>query len=265
MTSFFIQSDTLRELGWHHIVSALGSRCGSSLGRERAEAIAFLEDTGVDTSLARIEEVRTLLRKEIEIPVAGADDIRAQLARAEKGAVLAATELLAVARVSQTASRVRAFGRSRVMEAPLVGAEAQQVANLGPIGARIDEVLEPSGTVRDTASDALMQYRARARALHQQIRTRIDGMMADTVFVENLRDTYFSTRNDRYVLPINSSFRSRVPGIVHNASQSGQTIFVEPDQIIGLGNELSIAESLAAEEERRVLHELSEDVAGQVE
>jgi DNA mismatch repair protein MutS2 len=266
MTSFLTNAATLNELGWQHIRDALSARTGSALGRERVAALAFLnDDAAVDTSLARIEEVRTLLRKEIEVPISGVDDVRPQLDRVEKGAALSASELLAIARVSQTASSVRAFGRSRVMEAPLVGGQAQQVANLGPIGARIDEVLEPSGTVRDNASDQLLMYRTRARALHQQIRVRIDELIADPSFAENMRDTYFSTRNDRYVLPINASFRARVPGIVHNASQSGQTIFVEPEQIIGMGNELAIAESLAAEEERRVLGELSEDVAGQVD
>ncbi|MEZ0311196.1 MAG: endonuclease MutS2 [Myxococcota bacterium] len=266
MTSFQVNDTTLKELGWPRIREALVARCGSSLGREPAGALGFLgTESEVETSLARVEEARTILRKQLEIPVAGVDDVRPAVDRVSKGAPLAATELLAVARVAHAALRVRAFGRQQAMEAPLLGREAQNVPNLGPIGSRIDDALEPSGTVRDTASDALAMYRQRARALHQQIQARIDELLRDPMFAENLRDNYFSTRNDRYVLPINASFRSRVPGIVHNASQSGQTIFVEPDQIIGLGNELSIAESLAAEEERRVLHELSEDVAGQVE
>ncbi len=266
MTSFQVNDTTLNELGWPRIREALVARCGSSLGREPAAALGFLASEGeVETSLARVEEARTILRKQLEVPLAGTDDVRPALDRVSKGAPLAATELLAVARVAHTALRVRAFGRQQAMEAPLLAREAQAVPNLGPIGSRIDDALEPSGTVRDTASDALAMYRQRARALHQQIQARIDELMRDPMFAENLRDSYFSTRNDRYVLPINASYRARVPGIVHNASQSGQTIFVEPEQIIGLGNELSIAESLAAEEERRVLHELSEDVAGQVE
>ncbi len=266
MSSFQVNDTTLNELGWPRIREAVVARCGSSLGREPAAALGFLATEGaVETSLARIEEARTILRKQLEIPVAGADDVRPAVERVSKGAPLAATELLAVARVAQTALRVRAFGRQQAMEAPLLGRQAQEVPNLGPIGSRIDDALEPSGSVRDSASDALAMYRQRARMLHQQIQARIDELLRDPMFAENLRDNYFSTRNDRYVLPINASFRSRVPGIVHNASQSGQTIFVEPDQIIGLGNELSIAESLAAEEERRVLHELSEDVAGQAD
>jgi DNA mismatch repair protein MutS2 len=74
----------------------------------------------------------------------------------------------------------------------------------------------------------------------------------------HLRDRYFTIRNERYVLPVLASARSAVPGIVHNASQSGQTLFVEPESMVELGNELSIANAVAAEEEQRILRELSE-------
>ena len=74
----------------------------------------------------------------------------------------------------------------------------------------------------------------------------------------HLRDGYFTIRNERYVLPVLASARSAVPGIVHNASQSGQTLFVEPDGMVELGNELAIANAMAAEEEERILRELSE-------
>jgi DNA mismatch repair protein MutS2 len=74
----------------------------------------------------------------------------------------------------------------------------------------------------------------------------------------HLRDRDFPLRNERYVLPVLASARSAVPGIVHNASQSGQTLFVEPESMVELGNELSIANAVAAEEEQRILRELSE-------
>ena len=73
----------------------------------------------------------------------------------------------------------------------------------------------------------------------------------------HLRDAYFTIRNDRYVLPVLASSRSAVPGIVHNASQSGQTLFVEPEGMVELGNELTIATAMAAEEEERILRDLS--------
>jgi DNA mismatch repair protein MutS2 len=86
----------------------------------------------------------------------------------------------------------------------------------------------------------------------------VETYLADAEMQQHLRDTYFTIRNERYVLPVLASSRSAVPGIVHNASQSGQTLFVEPDGMVELGNELAIANATAAEEEARILRELSD-------
>ncbi|HET6345449.1 MAG TPA: endonuclease MutS2, partial [Myxococcota bacterium] len=117
----------------------------------------------------------------------------------------------------------------------------------------IEAAIEPSGHIRDSASSTLAELRGRALQLHRDIKVRIEAFLHDPAFAPNLQDSYFSVRGDRYVLPINTSFRSKVPGIVHNASQTGQTVFIEPQEVVPLGNELAIAESLAAEEERRIL------------
>src|SRR5438128_3366070 len=82
-------------------------------------------------------------------------------------------------------------------------------------------------------------------------------MLKDEKIVAMLRDTYYSVRGDRYVLPVRAEHRAHMPGIVHNASNSGQTLFVEPQQLVELGNQLTIAEASALEEEQRILHDLS--------
>ena len=82
-------------------------------------------------------------------------------------------------------------------------------------------------------------------------------MLKDEDIVAMLRDLYYSVRGDRYVLPVRAEHRSHLPGIVHNASNSGQTLFIEPQQLVELGNQLTIAEAGALEEEQRILHELS--------
>ena len=92
------------------------------------------------------------------------------------------------------------------------------------------------------------------------MRTQIEGYLKDDDFSENLQDGFFSIRGERYVLPVKSSHRGRVPGIIHNASNSGETVFVEPQALVGLGNELTIAQSLVEEEERRILAEFSRDI-----
>ena len=128
---------------------------------------------------------------------------------------------------------------------------------LSRLATRLDRSFESSGELSDRASLELKEARERTRALHRRIRTRLDELLHDEKFGTNLQEVYYSVRNERYVVPVKSSHQREVAGIVHNASQSGQTLFVEPTEMIGLGNELAIAQSLVLEEERKVLLELS--------
>jgi DNA mismatch repair protein MutS2 len=261
MQLFEIPARTRRDLGWDQIVAAVAARTATARGRERALALPFLGSKDeIVASLDRIAEIRELLRKELALPLAGAEDVRGPLARAGKGAILEAPEMIACARLIRAAARVRGFLAAHRGEAPILAAAGEALPDASSIASRIETAFEPSGRLKDSASGTLSSLRDRARGLHRQIKERLEGMLHDEKFTMNLRDNYYSIRNDRYVVPVNSSFRAEVPGIVHNASNSGQTIFVEPDQLVGLGNELSIAESLAAEEERRVLAELSGDL-----
>jgi DNA mismatch repair protein MutS2 len=221
-------------------------------------ALAPLDDVEqVEEAHVRVGEVRCLLREGSSIPVGGVDDVAGALERASKEAMLAPEEILACAALIRAAAQVRRFLGPRRAELPRLWRLAGGLVDLSGLASRVDEAFEPSGRLKDTASDALLTYRTRARQLHGQIKERVEGMLGDPDHQVYLQDSFFSVRNDRYVLPIKASFRRQVPGIVHNASNSGQTLFIEPQQLVDLGNELSIAESLAAEEERQVLTEFS--------
>ncbi len=261
MAHAIVPDSTLRDLGWSQITDGIAARTSTPRGRERALALPFLERRDeIEASLSRIDEARELLRKELSLPVSGAGDVRDALAFAQKSAILEAAQLMNVARLIRAASRVRSFLHAHRAEVPLLAAMGGELPEATPLASRIETAFEPSGRLKDSASGMLASLRDKARGLHHQIKGRLEELMGEREFHEWMRDDYVSIRNDRYVVPINASYQSKVPGIVHNASNSGQTLFIEPQQIVGLGNELSIAESMAAEEERRVLQELSADV-----
>jgi DNA mismatch repair protein MutS2 len=258
VTTFTASERTLRDLGWPAVLSALADRTASVRGRVRALALEFLPTMeAVTASQARIEEARTLLRLGLALPLGGVPDPRDALARAAKAAVLTPEEIRACGEVIRAAAQVRAFLAARLEQVPRLWAIAGGLKDLSPLAKRIDDAFEPSGRLKDTASDALLNYRQRARQLHLQIKDKVEVMLHDADFAVYLQDNYYSVRNDRYVLPIQATYRGKVPGIVHNASQSGQTLFIEPQGLVDLGNELSIAESLALEEERQILAEFS--------
>src|SRR5205823_7267183 len=131
------------------------------------------------------------------------------------------------------------------------------LSELGPLAQELERAFDPAGKLLDSASPLLAELRERARGLHRAIKLRIEEMLKDEKIVAMLRDTYYSVRGDRYVLPVRAEHKSHLPGIVHNASNSGQTLFVEPQILVELGNQLTIAEARGLEEEQRILAELS--------
>ena len=259
-------SRTLQDLAYADVLAALSSRCRTDVGREKARLRPFLEgEADVRTALARVEEARVLLAEDEALPLEAVADVRGSLERAAKGAMLEPAELRACARTLFAFLRTRQALAAREAVLPLLAALRLALPELEPLAARLDSSFEADGTLSERASPALKDARARVRALHRAIKGRLDSLLREPAFTLHLREAYYSVRNGRYVLPVLAQDRAEVPGIVHNASQTGQTLFVEPQPLVSLGNDLAIADSLVLEEERRVLQELSTRVGAQAD
>ncbi len=232
----------LKELGFDRLTEALAQRAQTPLGRERCLNLPLLPDlAAVELHLTEVEEARSLLRG-ARPPFAGLGDLSALLARAEKQGALDGTALLEVAAFARGAARLRGYLEDRASQAPNLASRTEGLSEFPGLAQALEAAVEPSGRVADTASSSMRQLRERARELHQQMRDRLDLLLKDEHFQINLRESYLTIRNGRYCVPVLAQFRTQVPGIVHNSSQSGQTLFIEPQPLIGLGNDLAIAE-----------------------
>ena len=253
-----VNDKTLHELGWAALCGELAQRARTPMGKELCRALVPGDDEAIAAlRLQRVEEARLLKRFDKELPVAEAVDVRSPLGRAARGGTLEAQELRQIARLIRAAASARRFCFSQADRAPLHFALAQTLSELDPLAQELERAFDPAGKLLDTASPLLAELRERARGLHRAIKARLEEMLVDEKIVEMLRDVYYSVRGDRYVLPIRAEHKSHLPGIVHNASGSGQTLFVEPQEMVELGNQLTIAEAGILEEEQRILGELS--------
>ncbi len=259
-------SRTLHDLAYADVLVALAGHCRTDAGRQRAKGRPFLDGPeAVRSALALVEEARRLLAQDEALPLGGVFDVRDNARRAAKGALLEPAELHACAQTLFAFRRLRQVLEPRQKELPALFAISRALPDFEALAARLDMSLEADGTLSERASPALREARARVRGLHRAMKGRLEALLREPAFTVHLREAYYSVRNGRYVLPVLAQDRAEVPGIVHNASQTGQTLFVEPQPLVGLGNDLAIAESLLLEEERRVLQELSGRVGGQAE
>lgn len=254
-----VSERTNAALGFDDVKRALAARCRTEMGVSRAQSRPLLPDReSVLRALELVAQTRRLRMEPLSLPIGGLKDVRPAAEQAAKGGMLEPRALLEICQCLFAFERTADVLKERQERHPGLFELARQLPLLGKLATKLDRAIEPSFEISDRASPALRDARDHARALHRRIRQRLDELLHDTRFAANLRESYYSVRNERYVVPVLASQQREVEGIVHNASQSGQTLFVEPQELIGLGNQLAIAQSLVVEEERKVLLELSE-------
>lgn len=261
----YVTERTLEDLGYSEVLTALAQRCRTPGGKERALARPFLDSREeVERALEKIRQARLLAEQQLSLPFGGLGELRPSLERAEKSGLLEPRELVALSRAMFAFVRIREALTERESLVPALAELARGLPNLEALARAVDRCFEADGEISDRASPELKEARDRTRGLHRAIKARLDQLLHDDKFLVNLRERYYTVRNGRYVVPVLSQQQAEVPGIVHNASQSGQTLFVEPEGMVGLGNQLAIAQSLVLEEERRVLQDLTDRVGREV-
>ena len=253
---------TLEDLGWPTLVEHWARRCATARGAAAVRAVALFERPDeARARAAEIAEARDLAARDARLPLGGIADIAAALERVRKAAALDAAELVAVATTGAALARLRAHLRAHAERAPRLAAYAERLADLGHVFHPILEAFDPDGRLVDHASDALGPLRRALASIKAQLEKRMSTLLTDERFATYLQDSYYTQRDERYVLPIRTDGKGFVRGIVHGTSQSGQTLFIEPEEIVELNNRAKLAEADVADEERRILVKFSGWVA----
>jgi DNA mismatch repair protein MutS2 len=196
-------------------------------------------------------------------PARAFPDISPALERAARGGVASAAELWQVRELLGVASELRVFARGRRESHPALAASVDSPAELAGLEEDLTHALEPDGTVADRASPELSRARKHSRELREELKRQLGRLIEKHADV--VQSDYYTEREGRYVLPVRSDAHLRVPGIVLGSSASGATLFVEPQELTGLGNQLRIQEAEALREAAKVLATLSGYVASDEE
>ena len=262
---FQVSPKTLLRLEWPELVERLARGLATPRARARlagAPEAAFAESVAeARRRQTETTEARALLATGAGAPLGGVREVDAALARLAKGGALGAGELLAVGAAARAVADTTRFLTRRGAEAPRLAEHAASLSDPAPLADAIERALDPDGRVKDSASPALAAARREAIEAGARVKERVERLLSDTKLKEALQDAYVTVRGDRYVLPVRAEAKARVPGIVHDASASGTTLFVEPEAVVELNNRLKQAELAVERETRRVLAALSEHAA----
>ncbi|MBI1949190.1 MAG: hypothetical protein HYS27_26115 [Deltaproteobacteria bacterium] len=251
-----------RDLGFVEIQRVLAALCPSTFGKEALAqapfptARALLHERGAEAM-----EAAQAVERRVAPDFGSVRDIRPALVAAQKGTTLGTLDLLDVARTQEALGRLHDVMAFQGEAAPLLGAIGRAIAEERRFAKRVVRSIDEQGKLTDDASPELGALRHKVRGLRGEAQTLLGTLIRELDDEGLLRDRNFTVRNDRYVLPVKSEFQGRVEGIVHDASQTHQTVFVEPRALLQIGNRIKIATAEVEQEEQRILAELSAEVA----
>ncbi len=252
---------TLEALDWPLVLEALARHARTLRGMEAARQPDFADSA--DDVLARYEavaEVWLLEREEQKIPCGSVTDVRPALLAAARGEVLEAPDLVGVASCVRALLALRAAILARADEAPRLTTLVAPIRVDPELAAGLERSFDADGSLSSAAWPTLGELRRRAEQLRGRILRTLDELLREDGLGAVLQDRFVTEREGRYVLPVKASHRKGL-GIVHGRSQSGETFYVEPAEVVELTNDLREVEADIARETRRILAELSRRVA----
>lgn len=249
---------TLEALDFSLVVRALAGQAQTSMGGARLEAIQPSADRAwVEAGQAEVAEFRVFMAAGASLSLAAARPLEAALrAAGVKGAVLDFDEMVAVYRTAQVSQEVRRQ-LGKLDDLPLLADLGASLPDLGALVAQIERVFDAEGQVRDSASPELAALRRKKRTLRTQVLESLERLVKDDKLDGVLRDRLVTQRGGRYVVPVRSGRRGALPGVVHDTSSSGQTIYVEPLESLEQQNAMVEVDRAEQQEVQRLLADLT--------
>ncbi len=253
---------TLRVLEFTKIRDRLASKAMTDMGRERCEALVPSSNmTEIQRMQAETEEATVILQYVGASPLVPFSDVRASLTLAEKGATLSPKALLEVAALMQSARAARKALDTERDNTPILKELAQRLSTLHNVEQDITNAIISEDEIADRASNELMDIRRHLRGANERIKEKLNQMIRSSAFQKYLQDPIVTMRNDRYCLPVKAEYRGSVPGLVHDQSSTGATLFIEPMAAVEMGNELKTWAAKEKQEIERILAALSAEIA----
>jgi DNA mismatch repair protein MutS2 len=256
-------------LEWPRLIEVLAGYAQSAMGAARCRSLALCDEpVAAQERQQETSEMVRLVAGSDPVPAMSFPDIGDLLVRAGKGGVLEAQELrdcgVALGLMDEL-SRYLARHRLEIRALARIAEPLQSVRELRPLRHAIEGAIQPDGSIKESATPDLRRLTHHAQELKQDMRRHLDQILHSQRYADVLQEFYFAQREGRYVVPVKAEMRGRIPGIVHDVSASGATVFLEPRELVELNNAVKVADLDIEREIRRILRELTALVASKAD
>lgn len=185
-------------------------------------------------------------------------DVTGSVLKTERGGVMTMAELLNLSRGMNLARRLKSYIQDdKISENSYLASVAQSIENLKQVEDEINEKIISEDEMADSASPALFAIRKKIKTQTGKIRDTLNSIISGSNYQKFLQDGIITMRGDRYVVPVKAEYKNEIKGIVHDASSSGSTVFIEPSAVVELTNEIAELKAKEKAEIERILYEIS--------
>ena len=256
---------TLEKLEFHKITDRLKDLTSSAPGAEMAEALEpSAELSEIIARQKETDDALTLIVKKGSPPLGGIRDIRSSIKRAEMSGILNPAELLKIADVLRASRNMKGY----IRDDNFAAAENVIISLINNlfIDKRLEDHIDSSilndDEIADNASTTLNNIRRNIRNRQNSIKDKLESIIKSQTIKKYIQESIVTIRENRYVIPVKSEYRNEVPGLVHDSSSSGATLFIEPMSVVEANNEIKELRVKEKAEIERILAELTGEVVG---
>ena len=250
----------LKTLEYNKILNQLSEYACSPEAKKRCLALRPITDKAqIEQLQLQTKDALSRLFRCGNLSFSGVHSVNDSLKRLEIGASLSAAELLSICSLLEAAKRVKAFSRSEKEEVPddsLTGFFTE-IEPLTPLYDEIKRCILAEDEIADDASSTLRSIRRSMRGMNDRIRAQMNNMINNSTTRSYLQDAVITMRDGRYCLPVKAEAKSQIPGMVHDQSSSGSTLFIEPMAVVNLNNEYKELLLKEKDEIEKILENLS--------
>lgn len=194
-------------------------------------------------------------------PFGGIYDLRTLLKKASMGAVLEIDELRSVMSTMCGMRNVKYFFRDLVLDVPHLKTMAKPIEILGMVERHLKDTIDEHGNFRDDASPELRRITRELQTAQARVKERLSAILHDAANQKYFQEAIVTVRDERYVIPVKQEYRNYFPGVIHDQSASGATLFVEPLATVELNNTVRQMGLAREQEIQRILQKLSTEIA----
>ena len=248
------------KLEFEKIKEKLISYTATPLGYQYAREVQPLSHPGGIEELQKESSEAVKIIRSNRIRMEPCQDMFVFLKRAQKGSLLAPEEIRAIGDFLKAVNTIKpAFIKEEGVEElfPYLFAKVSELVEQKQVVSEIDLAVNPYGEIKEQASPALSSLKKQERILQEKIRKTMDSYIQSPHYEKYLQDRIVTVRQNRYVLPLKQECRQSIPGVVHDQSSSGMTLFVEPFPVLELNNKLRELQAKIEEEIERILRDLT--------